>query len=69
MKQCILINTLKLKAKFTMLKYIQVFNIKKPKDNECRACLYVTLLDFPFVNPNKEYYPQIFLEECKYEYN
>ena len=26
----------------------------------------VILLDSIFVNSNKEYYPQIFLEECKY---
>ena len=39
---------------------------KIPKDNECCACLSVILLDSALVNSNKEYYPQIFLEECKY---
>ena len=39
---------------------------KIPKDNEYCVCLSVILLDFIFVNLNKEYYPQIFLEECKY---
>ena len=63
MNQCIMINTLKLKWRFTMVKYIQFFNI--PEDNEYCACLSVILLDSIFVNSNKEYYPQIFLE-CKY---
>ena len=39
---------------------------KIPKDNECCACLSVILLGSIFVNSNKEYYPQTFLEECKY---
>ena len=39
---------------------------KIPKDNEYCACLSVILLDSIFVNSNKEYYPQIFLEERKY---
>ena len=39
---------------------------KIPKDNEYCACLSVILLDSIFVNSNKEYYLQIFLEECKY---
>ena len=39
---------------------------KIPKDNEYCACLSVILLDSIFVNSNKEYCPQIFLEECKY---
>ena len=38
---------------------------KIPKDNEHFACLSVILYSI-FVNLNKEYYPQIFLEECKY---
>ena len=29
-------------------------------------CLSVILLDFIFVNSNKEYFPETFLEECKY---
>ena len=40
---------------------------KIPKDNEYFACLSVILLDSIFVNSDKEYYPQMFLEECKYE--
>ena len=39
---------------------------KIPKHNEYCACLSVILLDSIFVNSDKEYYPQIFLEECKY---
>ena len=39
---------------------------KIPKDNEYCACLSVILLDSVFVNPDKEHYPQIFLEEYKY---
>ena len=39
------------------------------KDNEHCACLPVTLLDSIFVNSNKKYYPQIFLEECKLAIN
>ena len=39
---------------------------KIPKDNEYFACLSVILLDSIFVNSDKEYYPQIILEECKY---
>ena len=39
---------------------------KIPKDNEYCACQSVIWLDSIFVNSNKEYYPQIFLEECKY---
>ena len=36
-----------------------------PKDNEYCACLSVILLDSIFLNLNKEYYLQIFLEEFK----
>ena len=36
-----------------------------PGDNECCAFLSVILLD-SVVIVNKKYYPQIFLEECKY---
>ena len=39
---------------------------KIPKDNEYFACLSVILLDSIFVNSDKEYYPQILLEKCKY---
>ena len=46
--------------------YINVQHNKIPKDNEYCACLSVIFLDSIFVNSNKEYYPQTFLEECKY---
>ena len=46
--------------------YTNFQHYKIPKDNEYCACLSVILLDSIFVNSNKEYYPQIFLEECKY---
>ena len=36
------------------------------KENEYCACLSVILWNSIFVNSNKEYYPQIFLEECKF---
>ena len=39
---------------------------KIPKDNEYCVCLSVIWLDSIFVNSNKEYYLQIFLEEHKY---
>ena len=39
---------------------------KIPKDNEYCTCLSGILLDSIFVNSDKEYYPQTFLEECKY---
>ena len=39
---------------------------KIPKDKEYFACLSVILSDSIFVNSDKEYYPQILLEECKY---
>ena len=38
---------------------------KIPKDNEYFTCLSVILLDSIFVNSDKEYYPQLLLEECK----
>ena len=39
---------------------------KTPKDNKYCPRLSVILLDSICVNSNKEYYLQIFLEECKY---
>ena len=45
---------------------INVQHNKILEDNKYCACLSVILLDSIFVNSNKEYYPQIFLEECKY---
>ena len=39
---------------------------KIPKDNEYCACLSLIILDSILVNSDKEFYPQIFLEQCKY---
>ena len=39
---------------------------KMQKDNEYCACLSVIWLDSIFVNSDNEYYPQLFLEKCKY---
>ena len=58
-----------IKAKIKMYNnsvYTNFHHTKIPKDNEYFACLSVILLDSIFVNSDKEYYPQIFLEECKY---
>ena len=46
--------------------YTNVKHNKILKDNEYCACLSRILLDSIFVNSDKEYNPQIFLEECKY---
>ena len=37
-----------------------------PKGNEYCTCLSVILLDSILVNSDKECFPQIFIEECKY---
>ena len=47
--------------KYTNFQYNEI-----PKDNEYCTCLSVILLDCIFVNSDKKYYSQIFLEECKY---
>ena len=39
---------------------------KIPKDRKYCACLSIILLDSIFVDSDREQYPQIFLEECKY---
>ena len=39
---------------------------KIPKDNEYCACLSLIILDSILVNSDKEFYLQIFLEQCKY---
>ena len=39
---------------------------KMPKDNEYCISLLVILLDSILVNSDQKYYPQIFLQECKY---
>ena len=49
-----------------MIVYTNFQHNNIPKDNEYCACLSVILLDSIFVNLNKKYYPQIFLEEYKY---
>ena len=36
-----------------------------PEDNECCACLSIILSD-SVVKIDYDYYPQMFLEECKY---
>ena len=36
------------------------------EENECYTCLSVILLYSIFFNSYTEYYPQIFLKECKY---
>ena len=58
---------IKTKIKSYNVKVYRNFQHNKiPKDNEYCACLSVILLGSIFVNSNKKYYPQIFLEECKY---
>ena len=53
---------------------IKIYNIsintnfqgnKVPEDNEYCICLSIILLDF-VIKTDNDYYPQIFLEECKY---
>ena len=39
---------------------------KKPRHSEYCALLSVILVNSIFVNLDKKYYPQMFLEECKY---
>ena len=39
---------------------------KIPKENASYKCLSLIVLD-SVIRENKKYYPQIFLEECKYE--
>ena len=40
-------------------------NKKMPKEKAPLKCLSIVMLDF-VIKANKKYYPQIFLEECKY---
>ena len=61
-----MINTLKQIKIYNNKVYTNFQRNKIPKDNEYCACLSVILLDSVFVNSDKEYYPQILLEECKY---
>ena len=46
--------------------YTNLQHNKIPKDNEYCTCISVILLDSTFDNSDKEYYPQIFLQECRY---
>ena len=39
---------------------------KAPKENSSYKCLSIIILD-SIIKVNKKYYPQILLEECKYE--
>ena len=48
-----------------MIKYTQIFN-KIKYQKTMNRCLSVISLDSILVNSDKEYYPQIFLEECRY---
>ena len=54
-----------------MIKCIKIFSVIKYQKNiviynEYCARLSAILLDSILVNSDKEYYPHIFLEECKY---
>ena len=60
-----MINTPKMKI-YNDKVYTNFEDNKTPNDNEYCTYLSVILLDFIFANLNKEYYPQIFLGECKY---
>ena len=41
-------------------------NKKMPKENTSCTCFSIIMLD-SFIKAKKKYYPQTFLEECKYE--
>ena len=46
--------------------WLQIFIIKKiPKEKAPCQCLSIIVLD-SVIKVNKKYYPQTFLEECKY---
>ena len=60
-----MINTLKLKICIDGV-YTNFQHNIIAKDNEYCVCFSVMLLDSIFNNSDKEYYPQIFLQECKY---
>ena len=58
---------IKTKIKIYNKKVYKNFQYNKiPKDNEYYTCFSEILLDSIFVNSDKEYYPQTFLEEFKY---
>ena len=48
---------------YNNLVYTNFHHNKAPKDNEYFACLSIIFLDSIFANSDKEYYPQILLEE------
>ena len=64
--QCIIINTLRLKKIYNNRVYRNFQHNKIPKDNKYFAYLSVILSNSIFINSDKEYYPQVLLEECKY---
>ena len=65
--QRIMINTLKHDKYISYYILYTNFRYNKiPKDIEYCTCLSVILVDSFLVNSDKEYYPQMFLEECKY---
>ena len=41
------------------------YDYKMHRENECYTCWSVILLD-SIIDVDKEYYPQVFLKECKY---
>ena len=64
-----MINTFRLKKnpkKHYNEKVYANFQHKTVKHNKCFAGLLVIILDSTFVNSDKEYYPQVFLEKSKY---
>ena len=61
-----MVNTLKLKQKFTMIKFIQIFRTINHQKIMNISFLSVILLDSIFVNSDKKYYPQIFFKKSKY---
>ena len=60
-------NTKKTKIKTYGYSVITNFhNKKKPKENAPCTCLSIIMLD-SIIKAKKKYYPQMSLEECKYE--
>ena len=50
-----------------MVLCLQIFKVKKmPKEKALCKCLPIIMLD-SVIKANEKYYPQILLEECKYE--
>ena len=45
--------------------FTNFYNKKMPKEKAPCKCLSVIMIDF-VIKANKKYYPQTFLEECKY---